>query len=178
VDFGNVIWLPEPEMVINSCPLSLGQNVGSEQTLFTVPSQVVGAKVSEFPENMIAGDRVLLVSDEEFQLDKDGNIAQKDLLRLSATSAYRVQIMSMGAGSSTGSVALNAEYQLAQPVNISVVPPSAIITETETKTCVIVDEKPVAVNIVGSELGRTFVEFTGTSPENVAYRPAKGTACE
>ncbi|MDR1033962.1 MAG: hypothetical protein LBL41_04255 [Bifidobacteriaceae bacterium] len=176
IEFENVIWLPEPEMVINSCPLSLGQNVGFEQVLYTVPSQVTGAKIAEFPENMIAGDRVLRISEEEFHLNKDGAVSQKDLLKLAATQQYRQQVMGL-VSTGSESVKITADYSLVNPVNISVVPPSAIVTETETKTCVISDGKPIAVNIIGSELGRTFVEFAGNAPESVTFRPEKDATC-
>jgi hypothetical protein len=71
-----------------------------------------------------------------------------------------------------------ASLRLTAPVQVTVVPPQAVTTTDGRTGCVQADGKPVAVSIVGSQLGQTYVVLAdGATASEVALAAPEEAAC-
>jgi hypothetical protein len=96
------------------------------------------------------------------------------LALLASTAAFQ-QGVSLAGG---GTPQVQGQYALAKPLDVSVVPPSAVVAAGATKGCVVgADATVYAVTIVGSELGQSFVIFAGSPPTSVELAPSRTTTC-
>jgi hypothetical protein len=73
---------------------------------------------------------------------------------------------------------LSAAFVLAAPITVSVVPPAALYALDGEHGCVTSGDEPLAVRIVGSELGQSFVVFDAADPpRTVDLSPRRGASC-
>jgi hypothetical protein len=75
-----------------------------------------------------------------------------------------------------GSGQIEIHLRLAEPIDVAVVPPSAIAVTGEGHGCVIADGSPTTVRIVGSTLGQTMIQFD-TAPRAVTAQFPDDAAC-
>jgi len=163
VDFGQILWLPAPSVVPDSCELAPGQYVSAGHTYAKVPARLVAVAVESKPPNAVAGARVITVMGVTGPLGKDGVTATDPaLLRgIAATQEYRMLV------ASEKDEDLSAVVTLKDPLPALKVPPGALFAVDRDRGCVQSGEKAYPVKIVGSRLGATLVTMAGEAPRTV-----------
>lgn len=77
------------------------------------------------------------------------------------------------------SATIAASSALAEPITVSVVPPGALYGVQGRKGCVVNGSGARPVEIIGSELGQSFVRFrAGEPPSGVVLSPERPPACK
>lgn len=157
VDPARVVWLPTAEVTAAQCPTPKGMDISAGDPLVDLPSAVAAATVVDLPSDRAAGDRVVTVDGAAVPLAEDGRITDPAALAAIAGSQAYADA-SATADDAAADVTLTVSWQLVEPLSVWVVPPAAVIGAGTDRACVEDDgATPLAVEIVGSELGQTFV---------------------
>lgn len=167
-----ILWIPAASVTVDECTAGTGTSVTAGDPLAVLSSGLTSAS-AELPADLVPGERMLVVDGESFPLGADGAVTDASALSaLTSASAVREAV----AGEATS---FTASVELAEPVDIAVVPPSAVVAIEGAAGCVVADGSPRPVDIVGSQLGQTLVRFDegGSLPENVAVHPSESTTC-
>ncbi|ADG73022.1 conserved hypothetical protein [Cellulomonas flavigena DSM 20109] len=174
----SVMWLPAPSITVATCPVRTGDVVAQGDPLVTLHAGQV-ATIGALPADALAGDRVLVVDGERVPVGTDGQVTETEALAaVLASSAY--------AGATPddqGTRQLSLTWALRDPASVRVVPPSAVAGAGAGSTCLVAtDGTPLPVQVVGSELGQTFVLPAGDGdppvlPAQVQAAPAATTTC-
>ncbi|GAA4675178.1 peptidoglycan-binding domain-containing protein [Frondihabitans cladoniiphilus] len=150
-------WIPAREIVIRSCEASIGAEVDSGTPLLTLPVELKGARLSELPTAAAAGQRVLDIGTATVPISPDGVVQNgEDLVSIAATTEFSTALSDAGSDPRA-----SARWRLAEPVEVSVIPPTALVGVEDGLACVFSDSTlstAVAVRVVGSDLGQTFVD--------------------
>lgn len=186
----SVLWLPVSEGTAASCAVPLGGQVASGTVVATLDPQATGAEVSNAPKDLVPGQRVVVVGELRVPVDESGAVTTpEDVNALRRTTAFRQALHtsdSSGAAGSTaqsdadsgGSVMLDASLELASPLETWAVPPGAIFALRDNRGCTSSEGSNFAVEIVGSELGKSFVVFPDSeAPDSVDAAPEGSGAC-
>ena len=152
----DVLWLPAETVTAASCTKRVGDVLEQGDTVVELPAGIAGARVSPAGEPGVAGERLLVLGEEEIIVSEDRTISDPDAL---ARIARSPQFAEAEKGERTGTVRFAAKWRLVEPVEASVVPPSALVGLVDGTGCVIADGVPERVTVVGSELGQSFVTF-------------------
>jgi hypothetical protein len=169
----NLVWLPDPEVVVSACPILVGGTVQAGATLAETAGQLAAARISQTDAGALPGPRVAVVDELVLPLTETGEVAdsaQLPALAATATAAAQRADPSRSAA---------AVYRLAEPVTVYPLPPAAVKAVGQTDGCVL-DPAGTAwpVEIAGSGLGRTFVRFPGADiPTAVQLAPTAEAAC-
>ncbi|WP_089909383.1 peptidoglycan-binding domain-containing protein [Leifsonia sp. 21MFCrub1.1] len=167
--FARFIWLPAASVVIASCDTGMGQEVAAQGPVATLPQGVSDAVLTPLPDDVMAGDRVVVADGLTIPVDAAGRITSAaDLERLAASQAYlRYRGSSSDSGPNGSEAAgpdgsaskpgMSVQYRLAQPTTVFSVPAAAVYATTGSTGCVVDEGHARAVTIVGSQLGETFV---------------------
>jgi hypothetical protein len=165
-----MIWLPQASAPVASCALSLGDQVGAGQVLAQVAPTLSGARIAVLPSLLAPGAHVVTVDGQDLAVDDQGVVAPEALAVLARSAAVTAAL------AGDGTVA--ASLRLTAPVQVTVVPPQAVTTTDGRTGCVQADGKPVAVSIVGSQLGQTYVVLAdGATASEVALAAPEEAAC-
>jgi len=115
---------------------------------------------------------VATYQDKTAAVDADGRITDPDFLgAVEASPEYKFY-------TSTGQGSLSVTVALAEPQQVVVVPPSAVVVAGPGTGCLVTASGLVDVEIVSSSLGQTLVSVTdGPQPTKVAVQPDAGTTC-
>ena len=177
---GQVLWLPAAEVMVTACPVPLGNNATQGEALVTLATPLLAASVKTYPHDLAPGARKLVVGDgdgdgekTELAIDESGRLTAEGLSALMRTAAYAKYVQNP-----TDEV-LQAELVLAAPVTVYPVPPSAVAMTSESEGCVApVKGDPIAVTVVSSKLGRTFIAFAEVpTMQTIKAVAPKGTTC-
>jgi len=167
VALDSVIWLPEDGVGVLSCEIAVGDQVVVGKHLAQLVPTITEAQLAS---NLTADSHVLVIGQDEFTLSSDGAITgQADLSRLARLADVQ-QAIEPG-----GTMQVVGTYKLAQPMLVDVVPPGSVVVHADGTACVVGDGVPRPVQIVGSQLGQTFVVFDGPAPQQVSLDP--GSVC-
>jgi peptidoglycan hydrolase-like protein with peptidoglycan-binding domain len=162
IAFGEILWLPAPSVVPDSCELVQGAYVSSGQTYAKAPAQLTAIVVDSIPPSTVAGERVMSVMGVTGPLNKDGSATDAKFLRkVAGTQEYRLVEASDKAPDLTAVIALKAPLQTLK------VPPGALFGVDGDGGCVQSGAKAYPVKIVGSRLGATLVTPKGDAPADV-----------
>lgn len=187
------IWLAQPDAAIASCQAQLGSVVGSGEALFSTLAAPTHADVS-MPEDVIAGERELVVDDAVFDLPQgstqitdptvlDAILGSNEYLSAKTESSAGQGTSMTATGAVTGSVPVASvqarfSWRLKTPLQVWQVPPAALYDVNGSSGCVVSDGKPVAVNVIASELGKTKVTVDGSGVlGKVNLEPSGFPAC-
>ncbi|MDR2380457.1 MAG: hypothetical protein LBE08_04670 [Bifidobacteriaceae bacterium] len=152
-----IVWLPSPEVQVGECKVATGANVEAGDELWVSPLEVVSAKIANAPTNLLEGDRVADIEGVVLSLDQDGSVT--DLAALTELSGSG--LLDAAEARADGLYEIGVTISLSQPINVAVVPPSAIHGLDGAKGCVDSGSRQIAVEVVGSQLGQTFVVVGG-----------------
>ncbi len=167
-----ILWIPAPSVVVDECTLGTGSPTAAGEPLASLVAGVASAAITESPGDLVPGGRVLVVDGERLPVDADGAVRDAaSLATLTATASIREAVQ----GEATS---ITASLELAEPVDIAVVPPSSVTGVDGTTGCVVADGAALPVDIVGSRLGQSLVRFRdGAAPSTVVIAPPESTTC-
>ena len=150
IPIDHVVWLPQTEVTVATCPLESGQNVGQGDALFTTGGGLTSLTLA-LPEGSQSGQWEAVVDDSTVAVPDDGVI--KDPAYLAAfeeTRRYLSYVDDPSAG-------LKADISLVATIQVASVPASALYALSGDQGCVISGGAPLAVRVVASEFGQTLV---------------------
>lgn len=160
-------WLPADGVKVSGCPAPVGQMIGASQPIAQLPDMASSAQAQSLPTGAAAGERVIQAGDATIDIDAQGAVG--DLTAFSRSSAF-IQ----SAANQSGVRQVNVQWVLKNPVTVGVVPAAAIgtmggadVSTGAVQACIVVTNEAsedtgadttVPVTIVGSMLGRTYVQ--------------------
>lgn len=167
-----VIWLPAPSQPVASCEHLLGDYVGTGDSLAKLTSSA-SIQIGVESKDLVDGDRVLDVDDQVIPLTDLHAVTDP----LAIAQVLRTGQFQAGKPATDGKTRLKGILKLVKPVKVNVVPPSSIYRVEGDLGCVFFD-RPIPVKIVGSQLGKTFVQQSGTAqlPDQVLAQPGRDAA--
>jgi peptidoglycan hydrolase-like protein with peptidoglycan-binding domain len=188
-------WIPAPAVTIASCPVAVGASVESGNSLATLDGSLTRASIVQLPADLVPGERLLEINAVAVPIAAGGVVTDSaSLAKIASTDAYAQYVASSASGtpavttddpnasgdeSSTAPAAgVSAKLVLTHTMEIGVVPPSAVYSISANKGCVLGPQRAYAVSVVGSQLGQTYVRFTGNQvPARVLITPKKTSPC-
>lgn len=175
IDMARVIWLPGDAVTIARCEAETGEDV-DEQTVIAETAGSVEAVPVSLPVG-IPGERDVVLSDgTRIPVSDEGRVidpAAIERLLMSDDFAHAV-------ADESGARQVAGSWALREGIDVAVVPPSSIVSDASGSTCVIAaDRSAVLVDVVGSELGQSFVTTSDetTAPADVIVAPGDGRVC-
>ena len=148
-------WLPAPSVTVRSCVAVVGAPLGAEGVLVELPAELRSARLDALPAEAAPGARVLQVGTARVPVDEHGVVSDPAALaEVGALPEYETAV-----ASADGVPTLPGSWELADPRTVQVVPPAALWDLTDHgHACVApVHGAPVDVQVLGSELGQSFV---------------------
>lgn len=174
VEQARVLWLPARELAAAACPAVLGDEVAVGGTLVTLAATANEVKLSDAPDDLVAGDRVLVIGAARIPLGSD--LALDDAARQAALATREAQ-RALASGDPGVEPAVAGVLALAAPIEATAVPASSILA-TAGGSCVFDPSGAAhAVEPLASSAGQTWVVGEGTLPESVLFDPPQGSAC-
>lgn len=173
-----VTWLPAPRVRVEGCEGVVGSSVDSGDELVRLPVDLQAARLEKLPLDASPGDRVVTVAGVTTAVSAEGIVTDPtDLARLASTPDYASVV-------DDDAPAVAARWSLAEPVRVTVVPPSALVDVRDGTACLQpVDDsgeprQPLLVDVVGSQLGQSYVVAPdGTPVTSVVPRPGGSLTC-
>ncbi|MDR0504785.1 MAG: peptidoglycan-binding protein [Bifidobacteriaceae bacterium] len=160
-----VVWLPKRKLTVATCPLRIGQQINSGDKLFTVGGGLVSLTVT-VPEAARAGERQVVNGDLTAVIPAENQLTDRAFLESFAKN-FRFAEWLRDNGTQ-----LTIDSRLVTPLDVVAVPPSALYDLSETTGCVLGEAGPVRVEVVGSELGQSFIR-SDSLPTKVAVVPGE-----
>ncbi|WP_169276234.1 hypothetical protein [Bifidobacterium moraviense] len=178
IDVTDMAWLPADGVMVSGCPAPVGQTIGQGQPVAELPAMAASAQAQSLPSGAVAGERVIQSGDVTLDITDQGAVG--DLAAFSRTRAFE-----SSSAMSNGVRQVSVQWVLRDPVTVGVVPASAIgVMDGGVRTCIVTTANPadtasdtaVPVSIVGSMLGRTYVQGAdGSIPSgSVRLAPSAG----
>jgi hypothetical protein len=157
------VWLPAVEIEVGECSVSTGMSVLAGDTLWVSASHAESARVVSPPSDVLPGDRIVRVGAVTVASRRDGVIANPGALSVP-------EVMAQAQALPEGGYEFTAVFALARPVEVFVVPPSAVRGLEGDYGCVDSEGREIAVRVVGSELGQTFLRLDEANPSLISVR--------
>ena len=159
-----LVWLPRSPVAVATCQVVRGDLVQSGTVLAKLRLRSTSAAPKTLPEDLVAGQRELTVDDVSVPVNKQGQVQNtKDLERLLGTPSGKLWAQS------NGKFAFRATLSLVKKLEVSSVPPAAVIDAQKAQPCLIAEDgAPITVKIITSQLGTTLV-----MPSKGAVVPAR-----
>lgn len=193
------MWLPADSLGIASCSITVGQRIEPGAAAFTSAATPVKATLPADLSGVVAGDRTLDINGQTFDVPA-GTTELTDgalLSAITASSEYRVVMLTGGVGGSGGSgsgasgvagetsgasgggsINISYTWKLKTPIDAITVPPSAVIQATGGVGCVASEGKSVPVRIISSQLGKTMIEAENNADlTTVEVKPTSAKPC-
>ncbi|NYD67354.1 peptidoglycan-binding domain-containing protein [Agromyces atrinae] len=163
-----IVWLPAATAVVASCDLSVGSMTEIGGLLGSLVGPAASVRVAALPTDLLDGDRLLMVDGVAAPISESGSVDDPiALAALALTPSIRAAIVS-----GDEAMPMSGSLVLASPADIAVVPPSSVYDIEGAAGCVLSEGAATAVEIVGSQLGQTFVSFvTSEVPRSVDPQP-------
>lgn len=170
-----ILWIPNTQTVPSECSLSIGQAYAGGDLFATVPGDLRSLRVVQNVDNvMVPGPRRATVLGVQASLSEAGVI--DDPAQVSAIQSAPTFAATLAAIDSTP---LTAQSVLATPVQVVSLPPAALFDVSGSAACVEGSAGAVPVQIVGTGMGATLVQFPdGSAPSEVVLDSSlAGTGC-
>lgn len=165
-----IVWIPSPASRIAECAVPVGADVVRGDTLASFASLAPTVSIDSMPGDLIDGPRLVVVGESRFEVSAEGIVSVPDLSVFPAGSGRGV--------SGADLKPIDAQLVLSDPLEVSVIVPSAVFDADGTGGCVTSGGVPHRVDILGSQLGATIVVFRRSSaPTHVDTPPRTGAPC-
>lgn len=168
IPFASFIWISGAG-VVTDCTSSLGLFVDAGESVAMLASPP--ALQFEVPTDLVPGGRFLRIDGEDLALDSDQNVI--DAAQLGNLPSVRAALAE-GAPSidSSGTLALAAES------DAYALPATALIGQTNYSACVMSGSEFFDVEVLGSQLGQSYVSFiSDDAPTSVEIGAERPPAC-
>jgi peptidoglycan hydrolase-like protein with peptidoglycan-binding domain len=161
------VWMPAQQVHIRACDSTLGARVAGGDPIATLSSGHQTISVDNLPDDLVEGPRVVTIGTGAVPVDAAGKSGP-----IPVDLDARAQDSTDVDASAPKPIA--ATLSLAEPTRVSSVPPSAIVALSGSHGCVESNGEMLHVQVVGSQLGQTFVQFDrGKSPHHIRLHPAR-----
>lgn len=179
------VWLPSPSATVSRCHTAVGDPLAANEALATLTAPPTAARVTLPPQALGEAARELVFGDTVVPVDETGvSTDAAALLRLTESPAYREWLSEAFGASPAGqsresppAPSIQGSLRLREPIEVAVVPPGAIFEATNDRACVSLGTSVYPVQILGSELGQTFLHFPEGAPEAVNPNPIATLPC-
>jgi len=166
-----VVWLPEPSVIPDECPLSVGKDVSPGSVIAGLGGSLVALELVTPPET---GQWVADFDRTAGSVLADGVVNDPAIIAAIAASPWLEMALAPG-----GFDTIDLNLRLAEPIIVASVPSSAVEATGQGVGCVWSDDAARRVTIIGSSLGQTLVSFEGAQlPPDVYIRFPAGQRCE
>lgn len=169
-----VVWLPEDEVTITHCPLAAAEDIAAGAAIATASSGHATVSLTP-PADLFDGHRTLTVGAATVTLDKDLQLAGLDDIEAVLGTDEVAAAIARGAGEA---VQVSGTLRLATPIPVYAVPPSSVLRDASAQVCVLSAGSPIAVEVVSSSLGLSYVRLEGDPPSAVDVYPTKDATCD
>lgn len=167
IALADTIWIPPNNPPATQCHAGTGTSLNPQTPLITYQPTVTKARIVAMPNNLAPGKRQLTISGKAIPLNPDGTIT--DLATLSGVTHQQNQPDKPDEAATTP-----GELTLTTPVDVTVVPPSAVTGGATS--CVITPNGPTPVTVLNSRMGQTYI--TSKQPiTQVATAPDATKTC-
>ncbi|SEI15546.1 MULTISPECIES: hypothetical protein [unclassified Leifsonia] len=171
VPVSHFTWIPASAVYLHGCNSKLGDNVAAGTKIATVTVQPRTLQVINMPTDLVPGKRKLEFGTGQLDVDGGGKSAPLAQSQLSSVKAETATADSNPSWSAT--------LKLSEPIDASVVPPSAVVMLNGSRGCVSDRRQSFAIEVIGSQLGQTFVRFVRSSPPTrVLLNPNASKSCQ
>lgn len=161
-----VVWLPAPEQVVVDCAHGVGDMTTG--IVATTGSAVAGLRREGATTGAVPGARVVRFEGIEALVEDDGLVRDPQLIAALEGSWW--------AAGEPGPVQLT--YVLADPLEVTTVPPAALFGLAGGEGCVVAEGQPRPVSVIASSLGRTMVSFNdGADPPSSVWLDPGALEC-
>jgi len=174
VPFARIVWIPSASTGIQRCDVQLGQTVTDGTEFAHVPGQLQGAAIDTSSLSAVAGSRQVDIGGKIISVDDSGIITgAEDLQALASLPGFAKAIQQ------EDPVPLEGIWRLAEPITAASVPAMILSDVGNGSACVWDEEKPIPVEVLGSQLGQTLVRAkAGTLPGKLSTSaPSSGAVC-
>lgn len=155
ISLSSILWIPAPEVSLDKVTLQVGSRVEEGAELAVLLGEATGLTVTPLPEDALPGERMIEIGEQRHRVDPTGVITDPESVAAILTSQ---EYAAAKAATAEGQVVtLKPRWVLAEPVEVTAVPPAALTVTTTRQGCVAADGKAVAVQVVSSELGQALV---------------------
>lgn len=151
VPLDSIAWLPAPDVILDSCPVALGSPVSASTLVATFAPRITLARFAP-PTGAVDGDRALVIDGAEIPAPSTGAISDRGALDTIGASTSFAQ-----RDPAQDPPTITASSVLAQPIPVTVLPPSALYALEGDSGCVQGGDGAVRVTVIASQLGRTLV---------------------
>jgi peptidoglycan hydrolase-like protein with peptidoglycan-binding domain len=174
-------WIPSAETTVRTCTAVVGAPVDADGVLVELPAELRSARVEQLPADAMDGARRVVVGSVRAEVDEQGVVTgPSELAAIGALPEYATTV-----ASADGVPSLPASWSLRDPLEVRVVPPTALWDVHEDHACVQPAEgQPLLVEVIGSELGQSFVRLDpgpaldpSTALDRVRATPDRGRSC-
>ncbi|WP_239153339.1 peptidoglycan-binding domain-containing protein [Virgisporangium aliadipatigenens] len=158
-----VLWLPAPSVLPDTCELVLGAYLaGPAQVFAKVAATLTAIVVEAMPPGAVAGERTIRMAGVTGPLGADGTATDPELLaKVSASAEYRAALTTEKPLDVTAVVSLKERLKTVK------VPPGALFAVDGDKGCVQSGAATYPVRIVSSRLGAALVVPVGEPFDSV-----------
>jgi peptidoglycan hydrolase-like protein with peptidoglycan-binding domain len=161
------LWLPAGEVLIETCPVGRGSIGEPGLVVATTPQVVTRALVSVAQDEFVPGPRALQIGGLSIDLDSDLQVASTQDLGQLATILAERQLESADTIADT----IDATVTLRKSIKVYPVPPTSLVFG-DRGVCVVSNGDLIEVEILGSTLGQSLVQFSNRVPSRIELRPA------
>jgi hypothetical protein len=161
VEPDSFVWVPRGAQVVD-CLVDVGTRIAHADTIMRVSSRPVGT-LRNLPPALVNGDRQIRTEGVTLRVGADGGVSDPALAAVPAVQAALEQDLR--------ALRIDGVLALAEPVSVSAVPASAVVVESPTSGCVYLESGSLRGEVVGSQLGQTFLRFDGSAPQEVLSTP-------
>lgn len=163
------LWLPSPKVSPLTCLIAVGDELVSGSPVATLPPVIENPVVATNTNLTFEGNRIFATENQTILVTPELTVVDVDSL------AALVRLISAEGGVQGGERILSGTLRLEDPVQVSVVPPSALFGLKNNTGCVVSNDSTIRVTVVGSQLGSTYVKFPGKFPKTVSATPKAAT---
>ncbi|MCW2289027.1 hypothetical protein EDF60_0036 [Leucobacter luti] len=172
-----ILWLPHQAVDMLRCSAKVGDTLAADSEYGIVAGGLQSASISQFPADLAPGDRVLHIAGTEILVDASGSVADsEDLGRIAESEEFFAARTNAKNQEGSEPISLVGQLKLVESSDAWVVPASAVFGVQGNSGCVTNNTKNYSVQIVGSQLGRTFiVPANSDAPLPTSVEPPVGT---
>lgn len=171
IDPASIVWMPSSPAEIVTCPISVGSSVEPGATLAELPPAIASLRVRTLPTAVPSSARTLLIDGIVANVEEDGTVDAAAWPKIAATPTFRDYL------TDPEKVVLSGSVQLAEPIRVAQVPPSALFGVGDDTACVSDATTVYRGTVVSSERGYTLVDFSDPEPEIVSLLPNPRRQC-
>lgn len=169
ISLTDVAWIPNQSSAVLECLGVLGTSAAGE--LFTVASRIEGVSITPMPDDLVLGERSMVVFGESFRVDGAGQIADSGELERFVSIAGASAVLD-----ADETPLLTAVLELASPIQVVRLPPSAVTFDGAT-ACAWTPSGPLALEILGSTVGMSIVKLADPTPPEVVLIQSRQQTC-